>query len=254
MSPKVHIIILLAVIAVLCGTPAKLFAQNTTIDSFSKSKQFLRSIHAARPVTFYCGCPFQGKQSDWSGCGFTPRKDAERAARIEWEHVVPASILGRAFTSWTDGHPDCLSKAGKPYKGRRGAEKPAPLYRLMQADMYNLQPAIGEVNGLRSNYPMTIIAGEKRIFGACDVEIERRKFEPPPTIRGDIARTYFYMETAYPGMSVIAAGERKMFRQWDASDPVDAWECQRAERIAEIQGNPNLVLAARCQPDVTAGR
>ena len=48
----------------------------------------------------------------------------------------------------------------------------ATLFRYMEADLYNLQPAIGEVNGLRSNYSMEMIPGEKREFGACDVEIE----------------------------------------------------------------------------------
>jgi deoxyribonuclease I len=45
---------------------------------------------------------------------------------------------------------------------------------------------------------MEMIPGEKREFGACDVEIERRKIEPRPEIRGDIARTYMYMDWAYP--------------------------------------------------------
>jgi len=40
----------------------------------------------------------------------------------------------------------------------------------MQADMHNLFPAFGVINGLRSNYPMSIIKGEERKFGECDVE------------------------------------------------------------------------------------
>ena len=54
----------------------------------------------------------------------------------------------------------------------------------MQADMYNLYPAIGEVNGRRSNYSMAIIKGEKREFGKCDVEIKNHKVEPKESIRG----------------------------------------------------------------------
>ena len=45
----------------------------------------------------------------------------------------------------------------------------------MEADMYNLFPAIGEVNGLRSNYPMTIIKGEEREFGKWDGENQEKK-------------------------------------------------------------------------------
>ena len=52
----------------------------------------------------------------------------------------------------------------------------------MQADMYNLYPAIGEVNGRRSNYSMAIIEGEKREFGKCDIEIKSRKVEPKENI------------------------------------------------------------------------
>ncbi len=69
-------------------------------------------------------------------------------------------------------------------------------FRYMEADLHNLQPAIGEVNGLRSNYSMAMIPGEKREFGKCDVEIEGSKVEPRPDIRGDIARTYMYMDQA----------------------------------------------------------
>ena len=41
------------------------------------------------------------------------------------------------------------------------SRKMAVLFRYMEADLYNLQPAIGEVNGLRSNYSMEMIPGEK---------------------------------------------------------------------------------------------
>ena len=54
----------------------------------------------------------------------------------------------------------------------------------MQADLYNLQPAIGEVNGLRRNYQIGIINGKKREFGKCDVEISNKIIEPAERIRG----------------------------------------------------------------------
>jgi len=67
-------------------------------------------------------------------------------------------------------------------------------FRLMGADLYNLYPSIGEVNGDRSNYSMAIIPGEKRKYGQCDVEIKKRKVEPMESVRGNFARTYLYME------------------------------------------------------------
>ena len=116
----------------------------------------------------------------------------------------------------------------------------------MQADMFNLYPAIGEVNGRRSNYSMAIIKGEKREFGKCDVEIQKKKVEPRESIRGEIARTYMYMDSVYKGRKIITNKNRKLFDTWDKSDPVDEWECERARRIENIQGNRNDVVTGRC--------
>ena len=112
--------------------------------------------------------------------------------------------------------------------------------------MYNLYPGIGEVNGRRSNYSMAIINGEKREFGKCDVEISRRKVEPREEIRGEIARTYLYMDSVYPVRGIISKKNRKLFDAWNQSDPVDEWECERAKRIEKIQGNRNEVVIRDC--------
>jgi deoxyribonuclease-1 len=162
--------------------------------------------------------------------------------------VVPAHAFGHAFPEWRDGHPKCGGKKGRPC-----AQQMQPDFRLMEADLYNLWPAIGEVNGRRSNYAMAMIEGEARQFGACDVEIAGRKIEPRPSIRGDIARTYFYMDWAYPGRGIISGKNRKLFEAWAKADPPDAWERERAERIAKRQGNANPFIAGQVAAD-TAGR
>ena len=125
-------------------------------------------------------------------------------------------------------------------------EKVNEEFKRMQADMYNLYPAIGEVNGRRSNYSMAIINGEKREFGTCDVEIKNKKVEPKESIRGEIARTYLYMDSVYPGRGIISKKNRKLFDAWNKSDPVDEWECERAKRIGKIQGNMNEVVMRDC--------
>ncbi len=117
----------------------------------------------------------------------------------------------------------------------------------MEADLYNLVPAVGEINGNRSNYSFSIISGEKREYGSCDFEIENRKAEPRENIRGDIARIYFYMHWAYPGRGIISKKNNKLFLVWDKADPVDEWECERAGRIERIQGNVNWVVKRRCR-------
>jgi len=114
------------------------------------------------------------------------------------------------------------------------------------SDLYNLAPAIGEINGLRSNYSFALIPGENREFGTCDMEIENRKAEPRPKVSGDIARIYFYINWAYPGHGSISKKNRKLFKAWDKEDPVDAWEFERSKRIEGIQRNENPFVKKVC--------
>ncbi|GAI30817.1 unnamed protein product, partial [marine sediment metagenome] len=162
----------------------------------------------------------------------------KRAHRVEWEHIVPAHAFGQSFPEWRNGHPECVNRKGKPFKDRNCTRKMVVKFRYMESDMYNLVPAVGEINGLRSNYSFGMIPGEKREFGNCDMEIENRKAEPPPEKRGNIARTYFYMDWAYPGHGIISKKNRKLF---------DAWECKRCKRIEKIQGNENPFVKEPCQ-------
>lgn len=181
-------------------------AGNTTIKSFKRAKKLAPHVFVGHERTFYCGCAYdEAKKKDHvdpASCGYetrsTTKKGKARARRREWEHVVPAENFGRSFAAWREGHPECVDSKGRPFKGRQCAKKVEPVFRFMEADLYNLQPAIGEVNGRRSNYRPAMIPGEKREFGACDVEIADKQVEPRPEIRGDIARTYFYMAAAYP--------------------------------------------------------
>ncbi len=235
-------------LAILCLVllASNAYSQNTQITSFSKSKMLLLKVYKDHPVTLYSGCTFKGKQPNLSSCGYIPKKDKKRANRIEWEHIVPAHAFGQSFSEWRNGHQKCVSKKGEKFKGRKCAEKVNEEYRRIQADMFNLYPAIGEVNGRRSNYSMAIIEGEKREFGECDVEIKSRKVEPREEIRGEIARTYLYMDSVYPGRGIISKKNRKLFDAWNKSDPVDEWECERAKRIEKIQGNRNEIVMRSC--------
>ena len=122
-----------------------LYSQNTQISSFLKSKKLLLKVYKDNSVTLYCGCSFKGKKPNLSSCGYIPKKDRKRANRIEWEHVVPAHAFGKSFSEWRNGHPKCVSKNGKKFKGRKCTQKINEEYRRMQADMFNLYPAIGEV-------------------------------------------------------------------------------------------------------------
>jgi deoxyribonuclease-1 len=138
---------------------------------------------------------------------------------------MPAYWFGSQLQCWQDG-------------GRKACKK-IKAFKRMEGDMHNLVPAIGELNGDRSNYRFSMLEGEKRRYGQCDFEVEfkAKKAEPPEAVRGDIARTYFYMADRYK--LKLSKSQRKLLGVWDRADPVDAWERKRNQKIKRIQGNAN---------------
>lgn len=204
-----------------------------SIRNFSEAKRFAAEVYVDRKETFYCGCGFDAKKRvDSTLCGYEPRKNNKRSQRIEWEHIVPAHVLGQSRQCWREKV--CTDSKGKAYKGRQCCEKVDPEFRAMVSDLHNLVPAVGELNGDRSNFSFSMIEGEARQYGACDFEVDRklRKVEPRPEIRGDIARTYFYMHQTY-GLP-LSDKQRRLFEAWDKEDPVSEWEVQRNARIEVI--------------------
>ena len=222
------------------------FSQNQTINNFSKSKKILLKIHKNNPYTFYCGCSYKNKIPNLSSCGYKIFKNNKRAKRIEFEHIVPASRFGKKFESWKNGSLKCI-KNGKKFKGRKCARKISKKFRLMEADLYNLQPTVGEINQRRQNFKMSIIPGEKRNYGKCDFEVQNRFVEPSPNIRGDIARTYFYMAKNYSNYIKLEKSELSLFLKWNEADPVDEWECKKSKLIENYQKNINKFIVQGCK-------
>ncbi|GLS90829.1 endonuclease [Psychromonas marina] len=196
-------------------------------------------------TTLYCEASFNNKKQVTFPEGFATTKHVKRAKKVEWEHVVPAENFGRNFSEWREGDERCVTSKGKSFKGRRCAEKVNQEYRLMQSDMYNLYPAIGAVNAMRSNYNFVMLSDQQSSFGSCAMKISDRKAEPPSNARGVIARSYLYMDKTYPKYS-MSKQQLQLMNAWDKQFPVTQWECLRADRIAQLQGNKNSVLAESC--------
>lgn len=82
-----------------------------------------------------------GDRLDLATCGYQVRKQINRAQRIEWEHIVPAWVFGHQHQCWQNG-------------GRKNCVMTDPVFRAMEAYLYNIAPSIGEVNDYRSNFIM----------------------------------------------------------------------------------------------------
>lgn len=223
--------------AVVTGAPAQPV-------NFEEAKQLLRERvyfdqnQKGALGTLYCGCNWRwagvsGGRVDLASCGYRVRALPQRAARIEWEHVVPASWLGRQRNCWQQG-------------GRNHCRDTDPLFNLMEADMHNLSPVIGEVNADRSNYRFGHVSGVPAMYGSCAsrTDFKKRVFEPRREARGMVARINFYMHDRYN--LKMSLQQQRLFMQWHQAYPVSRWELERDRRILKAAGNSNpFVTGAR---------
>lgn len=88
-----------------------------------------------------------------------PRSTRSGLGRWNGNTWSPPRTSGRRSLSGREGDAQCVDNRGKAFKGRKCAEKVSREYRLMQADLYNLYPAIGAVNALRQNYNFQMLPG-----------------------------------------------------------------------------------------------
>ena len=191
--------------------------------TFAEAKKIAWSLYAQQSVEFYCGCRYNGNRVDLKSCGYQPRKNPQRAARIEWEHVVPAWVIGHQRRCWQQG-------------GRKQCARSDETFRRTEADLFNLVPSIGEINGDRSNLSFAWLPQPPTQYGACPmvVDFKAGKAMPRPKVRGMIARNYFYMSQRY-GLR-LSKQERRLFEAWSRHYPVESWERQRNQRIACVMG------------------
>jgi deoxyribonuclease-1 len=226
---------------------------NTTVEHYAEATDLLEAeVYPDHRRTFYCDCAFSASKRVRCKTGA-----GERATRVEWEHVVPASRFGHTFEEWESSQswqcrlPKWLQAIPglkcKKRSGRENARRESREYRYMEADMHNLVPAIGLINQRRSNRAYGMIPGERRDFGRCDFEVTEDAAEPTEAVRGNIARTVRYMAWAYDGRIGLSPAEDELLKSWDAADPVDEWECERGRRISAIQGNDNPFVEEPCR-------
>ena len=179
----------------------------------------------------YCGCNWKwvgksGGRVDATSCGYEVRKQATRAERTEWEHIVPAWTFGHQRQCWQHG-------------GRKNCVSTDPVFKAMEADLYNLYPSVGEVNGDRSNYNYGMVSSSEPQYGACSTRIDfgSRTAEPRDEVKGLVARTTFYMFDRY--RLNMSRQQQQLLMAWSKQYPPTDWERERNARIAKIVGYSN---------------
>lgn len=125
-------------------------------------------------------------------------------------------------------------------------------------DLYNLMPCKKEINTTKNNFPMgKVVSGDKgngwtKVGEGTD---GKKYWEPADPWKGDFARGYMYMATAYQdynwkgtqALQILQQGDYptlkewayKLYIQWAKADKPDAVEIKRNNDVAKIQGNRN---------------
>lgn len=125
-------------------------------------------------------------------------------------------------------------------------------------DLYNLMPCESRINSTKSNYPMgKVVSGDKgngwtKVGKGTD---GNWYWEPADPWKGDFARGYMYMATAYQdytwkgdrALQILQQGAYPtlkewaytLYIQWAKADKPDALEIKRNNDVAKIQGNRN---------------
>lgn len=215
-----------------------------TADSFSEAKRWLyERVYFDHTKTFYCDCDYtrlkgRAGEINLASCGVQPRQDPERAKRLEAEHVFPAAQFGNFRPCWREPEQVC----GQKMTGRKCCEQTDPIFIAAHNDLHNLFPAEGEINGDRRDYNWGMIPGDRGAHGTCAMQVDAsiRRAEPPDRVKGDVARTMFYMGDTY-GFR-LSNQDRQLFTAWSRQDPPDAWEVERNRRIKSIQGKGNRFI------------
>lgn len=125
-------------------------------------------------------------------------------------------------------------------------------------DLYNLMPCKKEINTTKSNYPMGIVVSGDKGNGWTKVgegTDGKKYWEPAEPWKGDFARGYMYMATAYQdynwkgeqALQILQQGAYPtlqkwaytLYIQWAKADKPNALEIKRNNDVAKIQGNRN---------------
>lgn len=246
MAKNKFLLIAAGVLCVFCYIAYKIYIYTPTVYDYYDAKRVLeRYVVYDNRITLYCGARFDKDKRIYLEPGFETVKYRNRVKHIEWEHAVPAARFGRSFKAWTEGDPICM-RGDKAFKGRKCAEEAEPRFRKMEADMYNLFPAIGAVNAGRGEKTYAELDDVAPAFGSCEAKIKGRFFEPPDRAKGQVARAALYMNQKYENLN-LGQRELELMQSWNRRFPVVKEECIRAKRIERIQKNENPFIKGPCQ-------
>jgi len=214
--------------------------------NFNEAKEIASHIFSTNPITLYCGCHYNPltNQVNLQSCGMQSAAVIPRANYLEWEHMMPAENFGKHLYCWRETI--CKSRGGKHYRGRKCCDKISAIFRRMEAELYNLWPAVGLINGARSNYRYSELPNadfNDHTFYGCPIFIDKslKKVEPRDEAKGIVARANLFMVQKYH--IKLSVSQKRLFETWNKKYPPTAWEKTWAYQVASVEGYTNPFIA-----------
>ena len=184
-------------------------AQTTFSDpDKTASEVFWKQLYAEGGVTFFCQKPFTGK-----------------SFLVSQGYIYPMSHVRNAL------------RCGTPSQCERESEQ----YRRIASDLHNMIPVLNKIEVRRRNAEYAQL-GERVAVEECGIRSGFQNIEPPDNIKGNVARTVFYMAQTY---DLPLIGTDQVFAAWNLEDPPDDRELARNGLIEELQGNGNPFVSSR---------
>ena len=193
--------------------PSCLLAEQTVINDYydARDNYFYDKLYMGTVgESLYCGEP----------------RPISVGGGLSLEHVMPAG--------WMAKHFGCSNRI----------ECDNHTFKHAEGDLHNLWIAIKSINSSRANSLYGEIEGERPIPYCPEFERTYNPegvyyVEPRDSVKGDIARSLFYMHDEY-GFDL--KGMKLMLKRWNRLDQPNDHEHWRNERIFEIQGTRNKFI------------
>lgn len=224
----------LALVLLIAALPV--LADQTQIADYdeAREKRFYRlyaKVPQSEATDIYCGLRFRvdPKVLDLPD----DKTTGKPAPWLTLEHAFAAQWMANA-----------LKCGDRKTCGSHGNNGIRTRFNHAEADMHNLWPAVGNLNSSRQDSPFGEIAGESKrqitVGGKkfeCDYERRDGIVEPRKIIRGNLARSIFYMcrEYGFPVDPEMLA----VLKRWHRVDPPTKGERRRNDKIERMQGTRN---------------
>ena len=192
-----------------------ILADQTRIANYTDAKElFFSELYNSYGETFYCR-----------------EKTNNAGGTIKGFMVNIELIYDR---NWMIDYLECTNTTECRKKNKR--------FSRMESDLHNMFPVVTMANISRASKRFSMSEDNDGFSDkTCYFDRKRQEIEPPDAVKGDVARSIFYMSIEY-NLPIALGGELELFKLWNHFDPPSAEDKLRNDLIERLQGTRNKFI------------